>query len=200
MWVPEGWGAPSTLADTTLLSTARGSLAANSVQKASALRLLLLSQWLGDPASEPPPFTPSWLQLGPGLHPQACPGHKCRPSTALPDFFFIAHSGGWWCGRSLGDAWKRWVPGGRESGPQGSAQRRGRRPLAAGRDRAAVPCQPCSPPLVTRPSPGDAGRSLLGGGLVGVGAGDRPSCLLWVQYGVRGGEGVGRLSKTEACD
>lgn len=48
-------------ADIPLLSTARGPLATKSMQTASALHLRLLSQWHGDPALLPPPFTSSWL-------------------------------------------------------------------------------------------------------------------------------------------
>lgn len=57
-------------ADITLFSTARGSLATSSLHRASALHLLLLSQWHGEPALLPPAFTSSWLprlSLGTGL-------------------------------------------------------------------------------------------------------------------------------------
>ena len=82
-----------------MLSTARGSLATSSMQKPSALRLLLLSQRHGDP-----PFTPSWWPLSYPWHlSPASPDHKARLPTASRDScFFIEHfrGVGLWVGRS----------------------------------------------------------------------------------------------------
>lgn len=92
-------------ADITLFSTARGSLATSSLYTASALHLLLLSQWHREPALLPPAFTSSWLPLTQPGHwapLPASPGHKVRFPTAFLDAcVFIAHCGELiWVGKS----------------------------------------------------------------------------------------------------
>lgn len=90
---------------TSLFSTARGSLATSSLRTATALHLLLLSQWHGESGLLPPAFTSSWLPLTQPGHwapLPASPGHKVRfPTAFLDSCVFIAHCGELiWVGKS----------------------------------------------------------------------------------------------------